>query len=324
MQQALLTMGLAALAMIAAGCKGGDERELDTFVIEVHGTRATLERFQVSAPGMEIVPGLVFTDGFLSRVLRSRRPWPELVDQAFELSATDQGSSLSSVRLKPYLCAAGGQLERLSAGWRARETHQVFLTATGRLEVDMDFDHPLHYSCEWWTEDGREGEGMSTLTHAVPLCTDETRKGTLVRVTGKVGGVLVDAGLETCEAVLTDKQQGEIFLTLRAPTEAGAIVLSASHCLTGPDEAFPAELSVIQDQRCPTGAAVSVAAKDGAPRSLQLVSGRWLIRAANFSKAGRITGELDVSAGTPPDSLRIAGPVDLPLLRVPLEFDWPK
>jgi hypothetical protein len=324
MGKTLVATGFIALAMTAA-CGRENEGPLDTFVLEVHGTRASLERFQLSATGAEVAPGLVFSDGFLSRVLRSRLPWSELAAHSFDVRVTEGGTQVGALALKPYLCAAGAGLQRLTAGWRARETHQAFLTGDGQLEVDMDFDHPLHYSCEWWTADGRAGEGLSSLTHAEPRCADDARKGTSVRVIGNVGGVPVDVDLHTCEAVLTDKQQGEIFLTLIALSPAGSIVLSASHCLEGPNQAFPKELSLALPQRCPSGAAVSVAAMDSGPRMLEPVAGRWLIRKADFSKGGRLEGEIDVAVGDGTmNSLRIAGPVDLPFLRVPIEFDWPK
>jgi hypothetical protein len=76
-----------------------------------------------------------------------------------------------------------------------------------------------------------------------------------------------------------------------------------------------------KEQPCRFDGSVSVLAR-GMLRTFPLTGGRWSIATAGLNKRGRMTGMIDAHVSAPDVQLTVRGTIDLPLLRVPVEFDW--
>jgi hypothetical protein len=311
---------IMSLAVLTTAC-GDGSRSSDTFIVEVKGSRQTLESFELRAPGLDVSP-LTYDSGFV-RTLSTDEPWSRLRSRTFELMAFEHGEQISTVRVSPFLCPEIQGFDRsVDDGWKVVETQQAFLLDTGVIELDTDFDHPLHYACEQSQPDGSDGDGLGTIVHEEPICSDEDRKGTELRLTGTLANAHVDSVMQTCWAALSDVGAGRISLTLNTMTDAGTVTIGLSRCLATEEEPFPMELTPVDaDEACPTTTSTILRASSAEERLS--TSGRWLIASADYSKGGHVVGEIEVTATARDGSeVRIAGPYDLPFIRIPIEGDW--
>ena len=125
--------------------------------------------------------------------------------------------------------------------------------------------------------------------------------------------------------MLTDRLNGILTLGFSVPTPTGQVAISVAHCLAGKqgiDETFPATLELWPSQGCRLGADIQVLGSAGL-KTASATSGHLRLDSASFAKGGRVTGELTfVFPVSPSDEVTVAGTIDLPLVRIPVEHDW--
>ena len=304
--------------LVLVGACGGDPPLHARFLAKVRGSSAALDAFAVVSPDLQTDGKVIFSNGFLTRTFTSPLPLAGLTGQKLVLSAQAGEQLTDTLTLTPYVCADAGLL---GGSATIQEEHQVYLDRAGMLNVDTDFEHRLQYSCTVVDSSGKSGQGVSTLRHAPALCADEASRGTTTAVRGTFGGKPVANSFHTCEAVLSDRRSGEVLLTFEAPIEGHVLTVNTSHCLPAMVADFPKVLTLTGD-RCPSGLDVTLTPAGAEPRPMQ-ASGTWVIQQADFSKGGRLRGRISIEAAAADVSLVIEGDVDLPLLRVPVEGDWP-
>jgi hypothetical protein len=316
----MLIVGFVAPFLV--GCEGSASEPKPTYIIEVHGTEHALSYFDVTANGMAADPKLMFL-GTLARVLRTTAPWSGVKDRTFTVTARDRGRIVATAKLEPFVCAQKRNLdERIRSGWHVTETHEVFLTDNGQIELNADFGYALSDTCELTAPGGKDGDGWSTVAYAERECSTDDRMMTGLRIMGRSGQATIDAALNACWAVLTDTDNGRIHMTLTATTSLGQVVLGLTHCLSSFSEPFPTTLTVRDDNACPTVGHVYRTLPDGDIESLGQTSGTWLINTADLARGGRIAGSVDLrTLSDSGDEVTISGTYDLPILRVPLEGD---
>jgi hypothetical protein len=318
-----LRRGFVGLILWLSAC-GAESvgRAPSTFVVEVRGSKAALERFALASPQLPELGPIVFSSGSLSRRLSTTAPWSNIKGSEFEIVSSSNSGVISRVETAPFLCTQDSMFEsRVDDGWTITETHQAHLDTNGTLTFDTDFDRKLFYSCEMSSRTSKDGDGLGTIIHREPQCANEQRIGTDVRMRGSVDGLTLDAPMTTCWALLSDVGDGEISLELLAYTAFGHVSLALSHCLSTPDDAFPTTLMPTEDVRCPTGVGVGVF--DGSALRQIAATGTWTISSASFARGGRVAGTIDISAhGEDGDELHFVGAFQLPFIRVPIEGDW--
>lgn len=284
-----------------------------TFVIEVHGTSTALSHFALLSDDIAKQSPVKF---------ETRQPWPDVGLADYRIQTSLDGKVVAQARLHPFVCAESPNFsQRLEQGWLAVENHQVWLTEAGNLELDTDFEHVLSYGCSWVHPDNRRSsDGTITLTAAPPLCTDEPRRNTQVRIRGSVMGVAIDTSPKTCFASLSDRADGLIQLEFVVPLESFTLSFVMKHCLAI-GETFPQKLDSNSSTGCAFQVAASALGQEGKRGGFE-VTGAWEISSAEFSKGGRVTGGFSVNFDKGEDRWTAEGAYDLPFIRIPAEGDW--
>jgi hypothetical protein len=305
---------LVAWAAGLAACSSSTER----YVVEVLGSREALEQYTVRADGLRDEGVSVARDQHLRRL--SVEGEGALSRPALTLRSLSQGQPVDELSLEPFVC--GQRPEKLSQlrkdGWALTERHQVLLTGEGRLARHTDLDRVLSYACEA-VSGGDGGEGWSTPLGTAGACSEPERAAT--RVVLESGGETRAADL--CHATYLQSHGGAVHLGFSFVEPGSALPLSVSlwHCMDPPTASYPVTLTAGEGfprADCPRqpGASGLVA---GAPASAPLLRGTWRLERIEFVDGGHLVGEVDVVFGSPGGSgeLRLRGPVDLPVLRIP-------
>jgi hypothetical protein len=304
---------------LASGC--GEGAPLPIFEIKVVGARSILEEHALSADGLVVQP--LVREGRFVRPLRGPVTWAQMREGTVVLTATRAGVEVARQSLRPFVCSGHPQFaRRVDAGWQAKETHDVFLEAPGRFVLDTDFYQPLSYACEWTQPGGGGGDGTSSQVSALPHCDAENRKGTAVTVDGRLDGVAFTTRATRCSAVLSDRYDGILNLAFSAETPSGHVAVSIGHCLTPPPHIFPRALELGKDSGCALGGSFQWLPLRGELRYLPASAGSWHIADANLSRGGRMRGDVAFVFTEGDNQVKVAGAFDLPLTRVPVEFDW--
>lgn len=303
------------LLVLAAACQGGTSGQAPrpTFEVDVFGSKSALDSYELDVAGLEAAPGPIFRAGRLVRTFKTSARWPGVGEQAYSLLARRQSVAVAEQLFQPYVCAEAFPEEQLVAS-QPLETHEVSIQEDGGLEAFTDFEHPLSFRC---VAEGQDGAGASSGSSAPPRCPAEGATFSL-RFTGSRAGVPFASAPSRCEAVLTDRLDGFLHLNFTLLDGGGAGTLSVAHCLPSGTEQYPLTLTA-GESGCEM--AVSFQAPMG-ETPLAPSRAEWTIEAVNFHKRGWVKGRLSADFSAPGFTLSVAGAFELPLLRVPLEFDW--
>src|SRR5262245_15989308 len=116
-------------------------------------------------------------------------------------------------------------------------------------------------------------------------------------MTGTIGGMQIETSPRLCQAVLTDRFDGVLTVTLSTDTTAGQLTVSLGHCLTGAQgsgEVFPMTLE-LPSPGCRFGSDLAVLDGSGA-RSVPASRGRFQIDSAAFVRGARLLlDSIDIS-----------------------------
>src|SRR6478736_295967 len=121
------------LLLLGAAC---DPRPAPNFVVQVLGDPEALRQTVTTSSGLEAIRLQGDPSRLTPERFESHRDWSALVGSMFDVVATRMDGASSRVTLAPYLCAGHPAFaEQLRSGWKAEETHQIFLTSDGLLEL---------------------------------------------------------------------------------------------------------------------------------------------------------------------------------------------
>ena len=310
---------LAGVAVLLASCRPPVAK--DRYVVEVLGSREALDRYAVQADGLQ-EEGRFFTrNQYLQRF--SVEAGAGLLERpALSVRSRSEGSEVDAVTLQPFVCGSRPeQYTRLREdGWRFVERHQLMLTEDGRLRRDTDLERLLSYACEASSPSAVDsGEAWSTPLGTLGACSEPERAATRV--------VLESAGesrpAHLCHATYLQRYGGAVHLgfSFMEPGSELPLTVSLWHCMDPLTAAYPLTLEVGADfprGDCPRvpGASGLVG---GEPRSAALLRGTWRISRLDFTDGGHLVGEVDAVFAVPggDGEMRLHGPVDVPLLRIP-------
>ena len=310
---------LAGAGALLAACGSPVARE--RYVVEVLGSRTAFERYAVQADGLRDEGPFFSRDQYLRR-LSVEAEEGLLTRPSLSIQSRSEGQVVDEVSLRPFVCQArAAQYTRLKEdGWRFVERHQLLLTEEGHLRRDTDLDRGLSYSCEASPPTTKDsGEGWSTPLSTPGACTEPKRAAT--RVTLESGGTSRPAHL--CHATYLQLYGGAVHLgfSFEEPGSELPLTVSLWHCMNPLTATYPLTLQVgegFPGAGCPRvpGASGLVG---GEPRSAPILRGTWTLTHIDFTDGGHLVGEVDAVFAVPGGSgeLRLHGPVDLPLLRIP-------
>jgi len=313
-----------AVMSSSIGCDDGPTRP--NFVVQVLGDRQALNSVQTRATRLEAVGPQNDRNRPTPEFFESSLSWETLASTNFDVEAQAADGTLSHVHLAPYLCPDTTDFaNRLRIGWTAKETHQIYLTSGGDLEVDTDFSHVLSYSCEWQPPRGAgQVEGVTAPISAAALCTNQGSETVSMTMVGRLWDMDVNTIARICWGELTDKGDGHLILTFSADVGSATVSVIVDHCLQT-TEVLPSTYSFSTSaQSCSldvAGMISDVSLQRAAP--LQLSDGLLTLRSLDSSKGGRAAGTVSVLLQSNAGSLTVQGDYDLKLTRIPVEGDWP-
>ncbi|MBM7118785.1 hypothetical protein [Archangium primigenium] len=311
---------LAGAAALLTACPSPGARE--RYELEVLGSRAALERYTVEVEGLR-------DEGLLASEDPSLRRWSTeaetgvLVRAPWVIRSRDGERVVDELALEPFVCRhPPARYARMrEEGWRFVERHQIQLTAEGRLRRDADLDRPLSYACEASPPSARDSrEGWSTPLGTLGACTEPERAATQVVL--ETGDERRAAHL--CHATYLPAHGGAVSLgfAFTVPGDEVPLTVALWHCMDPLTATYPLALEVGQGfprEDCPRRPGAS-GLVGGAPRAAPVLRGTWRISRLDFTDGGRLVGEVDAVFAVPGGNgeMRLRGPVDLPLLRIPL------
>lgn len=306
-------------------------RPEDSFVIQVVGSRSTLEASRFELEGFAQDHHSPMGDPS-KLVFRSRLPWSELINRSFDLKLIAADQVLDTLQVTPHACKRVLSEKRfadhVASGRALSEVYQVHVTRNFEFVEDTDYDHPLQYRCETYDDQDRKMVMHILDTHQEQRCDLPDRAGSEFKVTGTWKGQSVEWRPTLCTASLEEVQAGEALrLSLAGPFPQGWLQVELEHQFFGPRQAAPFAVDIKSEQA--TGPVTSASffveradAEFGNDESLrdqfiERSTGRWSIQSADYSKkAGRSTGELSLEAfDEDGNQLKIVGSYDMPLLR---------
>ncbi|RYZ44049.1 MAG: hypothetical protein EOO71_00835 [Myxococcaceae bacterium] len=313
-------VGAAGMAGLLAAC--GPSVASERYVVEVWGSREAFERYTVQAEGLRDEGRATAGPQDVQRFsLEAEEGLLERAPVSFQSLGSD--GAVTTVSLQPFVCRdRAEQYARLrKEGWRFTERHQLRLTDDGRLQRDTDLDRELTYVCEASpSSSGDSGEAWSTPLSTPGACDEPAREET--RVVLESERDVRPARL--CHATYLRQYGGAVHVGFSFPDPGSALPLTVSlwHCMDPVTAAYPVTLEVgtgFPASGCPRLPGAS-GLSGGEPASAPLLRGTWRITSVDFSDGGHLVGEVDAVFGVPGGSgeLRLHGPVDLPLLRIPL------
>jgi hypothetical protein len=314
-QRSVLMLVVGSLA--ACTSPGASEK----YVVEVQGSRKALEAYTLQADGARD-EGIYFAYDKFFRRLTLDAPGGLLAHPpvAFQIRKNDQ--MLETVVLQPFVCQtqSARHTQLFERGWHMVERHQVLLTDEGQLKLHTDLERQLSYSCEATASSGEEGEGWSSPLGTEGTCDEPERAAT--QMTLEIEGSLHQPRL--CHATYLQRDGGLIHLGFSFPIP-GSLPLTVSlwHCMEPSTASYPLMLTAGQhfpQPNCPRQPGASRTTEAGSI-SAPLLRGSWRIDHIYFVDGGHLMGEVDAVFGVPGGSgeLRLNGPVDLPLLRIPFQ-----
>lgn len=310
---------LAGVTVLPAACRPPMARE--RYVVEVLGSREALERYAVHVEGLRDEGRLFSSNQYLQRF--SVEAEAGLLERpALSVQSRSGGSVMDEVTLRPFVCASRpGPYTRLrKEGWRFVERHQLLLTEDGQLQRDTDLARHLSYACEASPPSSRDsGEAWSTPLGTPGACSEPERAATQVVL--ESDGERRSAHL--CHATYLQLYGGAVHLgfSFMEPGSELPLTVSLWHCMDPLSAVYPLTLEVGADfprGGCPRVPGASGLA-DGEPVSAPILRGTWRIARLDFTDGGHLVGEVDAVFAVPGGSgeMRLHGPVDVPLLRIP-------
>jgi hypothetical protein len=223
--------------------------------------------------------------------------------------------TIDSKFVAPYICPLSQDFEaRVAAGWAFQEFHQVFVRDDGRLEVTTDIEQPLRFWCTATPPGGAGnfGSGVGTVSDAPPLCQNDDRRNTEVRLFGVLAGTAIDVPPTTCLILL--QSEGELQLQFGFPRNRDRLDVVLKHCLAQ-GEKYPTSLSLPSPGCTFTGVLGLFDSALGKSR-VNATQGAWVIDEATLGeRGGRARGSIDLVFEDGSSRVTLTGTYDLPVVR---------
>jgi hypothetical protein len=316
-------VAVVATVLVLSACQ--ERQPQPTLILEIIGTRAAFDRFQVSVSPLIGNDPMRFAGRFFVKTFSLVAPLDIAVHTPLDLMSMTAGLEVDRKMWMPFVCINYPSYEqKTAAGWFGRETLQASLRDDGTLSLDAEFERPLNRSCEWTSPGGGSGEGAGTQNPTATFCTEPERLNTSVQITDVSDPehpVPLTATL--CQAIHYKPTapdpvfSGSIVNQLVARRMDGALVtMSLSHCWKSSDT-FPVEVSPSSPAEVPCDS-FSISPGLESP-SIEASAGAWTLHnGPELPGGGHQISDIDLIFGLPEQGGPIftaKGHIDLPILK---------